>query len=65
VLPPTSEISFIFKAEFVTNLPYFDFDSDMEPWTAAKAFAKEPWSKEYFDNVKKYVYNCYHTLLRY
>lgn len=41
------------QGDFKTDLPHFDFDSDMDPWPVAKAMAKEPWSREYFDTVKK------------
>jgi len=43
----------VLKGTYTSNLAHFDFDSDMNPWTAARAFAKEPWSKEYFDKIKK------------
>ena len=42
-----------FQVDYVSELPHFDFDSDMDPWTVARAFAKEPWSKEYFDRIRK------------
>lgn len=42
-----------FQAEYSSKFPYFDFDSDMDPWTVARAFAKEPWSREYFDRIQK------------
>ena len=44
--------SVVLKADYTSNLPHFDFDSDMNPWTVARAFAKEPWSKEYFDRIR-------------
>lgn len=40
------------QAEYISKLPYFDFDSDMNAWTVARAFAKEPWSREYFDRIR-------------
>ena len=40
------------QAEYVSTLPYFDFDSDMNAWTVARAFAKEPWSREYFERIR-------------
>ena len=27
----------------------------MEPWTIARAFAKESWSREYFEKIKRYL----------
>ena len=41
------------QGEYKSELSYFDFDSDMDPWTIARAFAKEPWSREYFDKIKR------------
>ena len=40
------------RAEYTSQLPYFDFDSDMNAWTVARAFAKEPWSREYFERIR-------------
>lgn len=31
----------------------------MDPWTVAKAFAKEPWSKAYFDRLRSAHQNHY------
>ena len=39
-------------AEYNSQLEYFDFDSDMDPWTVARAMAREPWSRQYFDRLK-------------
>ena len=39
-------------AVYTSDLDYFDFDSDMEPWTVARAMAREPWNKEYFQRLK-------------
>ena len=38
----------LFIAEYNSELEYFDFDSDMDPWTVARAMAREPWSRQYF-----------------
>ncbi|XP_066271081.1 uncharacterized protein [Branchiostoma lanceolatum] len=32
--------------------PYYDFDTDMEPWAVADAMAREPWSQEFFHNLQ-------------
>ena len=45
--------SFLFQAEYTSDLPHFDFDSDMNEWTVARAFAKEEWSREYFDRIRQ------------
>ena len=42
----------VIDAEYSSDLEYFDFDSDMDPWTVARAMAREPWSREYFDRLK-------------
>ena len=52
-LGPNNHPINIFQAVFQSNLKYFDFDTDMDPWPAAKSFAKESWSKEYFRNIEK------------
>ena len=35
-------------AQYSSNLPYFDFDSDMDPWPVCRAMAREQWSGDYF-----------------
>ena len=45
--------SFHIQATYESRFPFFDFDSDMEAWTVARAFAKETWSREYFDGIRK------------
>ena len=52
-LVSTHMIISCFQAEYTSIFPYFDFDSDMDPWTVARAFAKEPWSKEYFERIRQ------------
>lgn len=32
----------------------FTYDTDMSTWAAAKAFAKETWNRQFFDDLKKY-----------
>ena len=39
-------------AEYSSELEYFDFDSDMDPWTVARAMAREPWSRQYFERLQ-------------
>ena len=41
------------EATFTSIIPYFDFDADMDAWGVAKAFAREPWSREYFEQARK------------
>ncbi|XP_044271324.1 uncharacterized protein LOC123015587 isoform X2 [Tribolium madens] len=40
------------EAEWSSTLPYFNFDSDMDPWAMAKSMAYEKFSREYFENLK-------------
>ena len=47
------------RAEYLSSLPYFDFDSEMNPWTVARAMAREPWSREYFTRLKAAHQNHY------
>lgn len=42
-------------AIWTTNLPYFNFDTDIHPKAVARAMAMEPWSKEYFKNLERYA----------
>ena len=44
---------------YTSELPYFDFDSEMEAWTVARAMAREPWSRDYFDRLKAAHQNHY------
>jgi len=50
------------EATYESRFPFFDFDSDMEAWTVARAFAKEPWSREYFDGIRK-AHQCHYEQL--
>lgn len=45
--------------EWVTELPYFHFDRDMDKLAMAKAVAMEPWSREYFQTLKKYILDSF------
>jgi hypothetical protein len=52
---PERELNVVLNAEWKSSLPVFDFDTDMDPAPVARAFAKEIWSKEYFETLKLYV----------
>lgn len=41
--------------EFTSDLPYFNFDTDLDPVSMAAAMAKEKWSKSYFEILKALV----------
>jgi hypothetical protein len=40
---------------FSTITKYFDFDTDLHPNVMADAIAREKWSRDYFDVLKRYV----------
>ncbi|XP_055591801.1 uncharacterized protein LOC129743713 [Uranotaenia lowii] len=42
------------NALWTTDLPFFNFATDMSPGPVARAMSKELWSKEYFNNLKQY-----------
>ena len=50
-------------AVYTSDLDYFDFDSDMEPWAVARAMAREPWTREYFQRLKD-AFRCAMPYLR-
>lgn len=41
--------------EFTSDLPYFNFDTDLDPVSMATAMAREKWSKTYFEILKALV----------
>lgn len=43
------------EAFWKTDLPYYNFASDMDPKPVARAMAKEVWSRNHFKNLKKFV----------
>ena len=50
---PESVYKVNIDAEYTSDLEFFDFDSDMDPWTMARAVSRESWSREYFDRLKE------------
>ncbi|MPC26470.1 hypothetical protein E2C01_019610 [Portunus trituberculatus] len=38
---------------WVSDLPLFDYDTDMDVMTTSKAFAREPWSRQYFQQLRE------------
>uniref|UniRef100_A0A1B0CAD2 DUF7064 domain-containing protein n=2 Tax=Lutzomyia longipalpis TaxID=7200 RepID=A0A1B0CAD2_LUTLO len=42
------------NATFTTNLPTFNYDTDMHYSSAARAMSREYWSREYFENLKTF-----------
>lgn len=43
-----------FKADWKSELDYFDFDNMIPTWTMARAMSLERWSQEYFQTLKEY-----------
>ncbi|KAL3269693.1 hypothetical protein HHI36_008753 [Cryptolaemus montrouzieri] len=39
---------------YTSELPFFNFDTDMDPWCMAKCIALEKWSSEYFKLLKQH-----------
>lgn len=39
-----------------TDLKQFDFDTDMSSMAISRAMSREPWSREYFETLKEYIY---------
>lgn len=51
---PTKTFDVKIDAIWTTNLPHYNFDTDMHPKSVANAMAMEPWSKEYFKNLERF-----------
>lgn len=41
--------------EFTSELPFFNFDTDPDPFSMASAMAVEKWSRNYFETLKALV----------
>lgn len=41
-----------FSFEYLSQFPYFDFDSDLSPQSLANSMALEKWTQEYFRNLR-------------
>ncbi|XP_058455646.1 uncharacterized protein LOC131432976 [Malaya genurostris] len=50
----SQDIDVKLDATWTSDLPYFNFASDMDPRSVARAMAKERWSRQHFKNLKKY-----------
>ncbi|XP_055709014.1 uncharacterized protein LOC129805257 [Phlebotomus papatasi] len=42
------------NATFTSNLPVFNYDTDMHFSSAARAMSRESWTREYFENLKTF-----------
>ncbi|CAL4145451.1 unnamed protein product, partial [Meganyctiphanes norvegica] len=52
----------VLDLQFQSSLPYFDYDSQMDPVAAAKAFAYETWTREYFMSLKEHHQTHYEQM---
>ncbi|CAG0902649.1 unnamed protein product [Darwinula stevensoni] len=52
------------QGEWISDLAYFDFDTDLSPGTLARSLAKEPWSREYFQRLRDTHQNHYEQMGR-
>jgi len=44
-----------FEGDWSTDLPFFNYDTDLNPATVARVIAKEKWTRKYFKSLEKYV----------
>jgi hypothetical protein len=42
-----------FEGDWSSDLPFFNYDTDMHPSTAARAISRETWTREYFKALEK------------
>ncbi|KAK8403951.1 hypothetical protein O3P69_000185 [Scylla paramamosain] len=47
---------------WVSNLPLFDYDTDMDVMTTAQAFAQEPWTRQYFQQLREHHQTHYEQM---
>ncbi|PSN35517.1 hypothetical protein C0J52_18435 [Blattella germanica] len=40
-------------AEWTSDLPFFNYDTDLHPSTVARAIGRETWSREYFKSLER------------
>ncbi|KDQ88522.1 hypothetical protein L798_06649 [Zootermopsis nevadensis] len=50
---PSQMFDVNFEGAWSSDLPPFNYDTDMYPPSAARAFARETWTREYFKALKK------------
>ncbi|KAK3866638.1 hypothetical protein Pcinc_027840 [Petrolisthes cinctipes] len=58
----SKEIEAELKLEWVSNLPHFDYDTDLPVLTTARAFAAEPWSREFFMHLREHHQTHYEQM---
>ncbi|KAJ9582267.1 hypothetical protein L9F63_003396 [Diploptera punctata] len=50
---PTQVFDVNIEADWFSDLPFFNYDTDLHPSTVARAIAKETWTQEYFNSLKE------------
>ena len=45
-----------FDVDWTSDAAVFNYDTDMSTCAAARAFAKEPWNRQFFEDLKKLVH---------
>lgn len=50
---PSKELDIKLDTVWQTNLPAFNFSTDISKIAMSEAMALEPWSRKYFDNLKR------------
>ncbi len=48
-----NELDFNVDMNWWSNAPVFSYDTQMSMTAAARAFAKETWNPQFFDDLKK------------
>ncbi|XP_045128767.1 uncharacterized protein LOC123514740 [Portunus trituberculatus] len=50
---PLSRLNVKLDIEWTSKQPYFDFDTDMSARALARSIAREPWSRQYFQQLRE------------
>lgn len=50
------EVDVKFSLDWVAYTRYFDFDTDLHPHALCDAMAREKWNKNFFEQLRMYVY---------
>ncbi|XP_047993503.1 uncharacterized protein LOC125231937 [Leguminivora glycinivorella] len=50
---PTVEVEVTFTGEWTANSRHFDFDCELHAPAVIRSIAREPWTRQYFDGLKK------------
>lgn len=44
-----------FEVDYTSNYPHFLFDTGMDVGVLARAFAREKWNRQFFENLKRLI----------